>query len=316
MIQKFSGLFWGVLLMVGGGIYLAQNQGYLTHVDPAVWITLYIGVSIISLVFYFLGGIQKWWMLLPAGIFGGLSILVILAANGVNHPAMASPLFLGIAVPFSVAYLLDRTKNWWALIPAGLMAFLIFVLWVVESLGGEIIGSALFFILAFVFGLIYFALRRASWALIVAYIFFVLGFLPVIAAGSHPELGGMLVLFAAALPFFVLYFHSPEARYWAILPAGVLLTIALLVTATFLSGVKDSGFSNRFSSVVLYLGWALTFGVVWLRHHKRWAAGFTILAISLAAANLFSQEYYRYWPVLLILAGISLLFSFLRPKAL
>jgi hypothetical protein len=59
----------------------------------------------------------------------------------------------------------------------------------------------------------------------------------------------------------------------------------------------------------------MTFAVVWLRHHKRWAILLTILAAIMAVANSFLGDFEQYWPVLVVLAGFYLLYSALRPKA-
>lgn len=315
MKQKLASLFWGILLIAAGGIALAQTQGYLAKDgNPFIWMAVFAAVSLLSLVFYFLSGIQNWGMLFPAGIFAALAFLLWISTNGVDNPAMAAPLFVGIGLPFVVAYILDRAKNWWALIPAGVMAFLAFVLLVVENLGGEVIGSALFFILAAAFGAVYYT-RRFLWAAIVAYILFVLGFMPLMAASARPELAGMVLMFAIALPFLIVYFRSPTEKYWAIIPAGILATVGLLVAIVLLPGLPGPGYDNRIPNSIMYAGIAITFAVVGLRHQKRWGMLFALLAAVASVANLFIGNLEKSWPLMVILAGIYLLFNALRPKA-
>lgn len=314
MNQKLTNIFWGILLIAAGGLALAQTQGYLTgEVNPAIWIAIFVAVSVVSLVFYLISGVQNWAMLFPAGIFGALALLVTMAVNKVDNPAMAAPLFVGIGLPFVVAYFLDRAKNLWALIPAGVMAFLVFVLLVVENLGGEIIGSALFFILATAFGLVYYT-RRFLWAAIVAYVTFVLGFMPLMATGSRPELAGVVMLFAIALPFFGIYFRSPDEKYWAIIPAGILATAGLLTAFVLLPGIPNAGYDNRIPNAIMYAGIAASFAVVGLRHHKRWGVLFALLAAFASIANLFIGNLEKSWPLMVVLAGAYLLFTALRPK--
>ncbi|PKN93616.1 MAG: hypothetical protein CVU44_09725 [Chloroflexi bacterium HGW-Chloroflexi-6] len=313
MNTKFSNLFWGILLVTAGGIALAQTQGYLNNILPMIWVTVFAAISIIALVFYFLSGIQNWGMLFPAGIFGGLALIVSMATNNVDNPAMAAPLFVGIGLPFVVAYFLDRAKNWWAVIPTGVMAFLTFVLLAAENLGGEVIGSALFFILAATFGFVY-ATRRALWAAIVTYVMFVMGFMPLIAMSTRPELAGIVMLFGIALPFFIIYFRAPDERFWAIIPAGILTTTGLLTAFVLLPGLPDPAYDDRIPNAILYAGIAITFAVVWLRHHKRWALLLTVLAAIMAVVNTFLGDLQQYWPVLVVLAGFYLLYSALRPK--
>jgi hypothetical protein len=312
MHKKLTKIFWGFLLIAAGGIALAQTQGLLTNdVNPTIWTTIFAVISLVSLVFYFLNGIQNWSLLFPAGIFGALAFIITAATTNTNNPAMSAPLFVGLGLPFVVAYSLDHNKNWWALIPADVMTFLTFVLLVVENLGGEIIGSALFFILAAAFGSVYFT-RRFLWAAIVAYGMFVLGFIPLIAMSSHSELAGILMMFAIALPFFVIYLRLPYEKYWAIIPAGILSTAGFLSAVILLSGLPGPGYANRIPNSLMYLGIAATFTVVWLRHHKRWGLFFTALALFAATANLFIGGLERSWPMLLLAAGGYLLYTSLR----
>ncbi len=315
MKQKLASLFWGILLIAAGGIALAQTQGYLANNDnPLLWIAIFAAISVISLVFYFISGVQNWSMLFPAGIFAALAFLIWAGVRGNNNPAMAAPLFIGIGLPFIAAYFLDRAKNWWALIPAGVMALLTFVLLVVENLGGEVVGSALFFILAAAFGMVYYN-RRFLWAAIVAYVMFVLGFMPLMATGSRPELAGIVMLFAIALPFFSIYFRSPHEKYWAIIPAGILATTGLLAAFVLIPGLPGPGYDNRIPNSLMYAGIAVTFAVVGLRHQKRWGLLFALLAAAASVANLFIGNLEKSWPLILVLAGVVLLFNALRPKS-
>lgn len=313
MKQKLPGIFWGILMIAAGGVALAQNQGYLDDLDPTIWIIIYAGISILSLVFYFLSGIQNWGMLFNVGIFGALALVVGIAANGVESPAMTSPIFVGIGLPFVVAFFLDRAKNWWALIPAGVMAFLTFVVLVVENSAGEWIGSALFFILAATFSLVY-ATRRANWAAIVAYILFVLGFAPLIAMSERPELAGVVIMLAIALPFFVAYFSNSENRWWAIIPGGVTATTGLVAGIALFTGEANLALTERIANTVTYLGIAITFAVVWLRHQKRWALWFTVMAAVLALFAGWTGDKEFSWALLLIFAGAALLFNAILPK--
>lgn len=314
MGKKLSGIFWGVILIASGGIALAQTQGYLNNVKPGIWIGVFAGISILSLMLYFISGIRNWGMLFPAGIFGGLAFLLAMEVNNVDNPAMAAPLFFGIGAPFVVAYFLDRSKNWWALIPAGVMAFVAFVLLVVENMGGEVIGSALFFILAAAFGFVY-ATRRVLWAAIVTYVMVVLGFLPLLAMSSRPEIGGILVLFAIALPFFIIYFRAPDEKWWALIPAGIMGTAGLMAAIALLLGLPGNGIDARIPNTIMFFGIALTFSVIWLRHHKRWALLVIVLSLFLAVTNGgIMGEIQKYWPVLVVLAGFYLLYNSLQPR--
>lgn len=304
MKKKLGSIVGGILLIAAGVVALLQTQGYLTDLAPTIWMAVFAGISVLFLVLYFISGVAQWGLLFPAGIFGALAFLIWMTVNGHDTPAMAAPLFAGIGLPFVVAYLLERKKNWWALIPAGVMVFLIFVLLAAENVAGEVIGAALFFILALIFGLVY-AARRASWAAIVAYVMFILGFTPLIAIGKHPELAGSLVMFAIALPFFFIYLRSPEKRWWALIPAGITATIGVIVTFVLLG--DNLSLMERIANVILYLGVALTFTAVGLRHQKRWALWAAALAVLLAIVSGIVGDMERSWPILLVLGGLVLI---------
>jgi hypothetical protein len=62
-------------------------------------------------------------------------------------------------------------------------------------------------------------------------------------------------------------------------------------------------------------GLAATFAVIWLRHAKPWAKVVTIILAVLAVASVFFSSYSQiFWPVAIILAGIYLFYSALRPR--
>jgi hypothetical protein len=304
-------LFWGLLLIGGGGLALAQSLGYMTDLHTYLWIGIFGFVSLSSFAFYFRSGIKNWGILIPAGVFGALAFIVTMTTYQITNPAIAAPLFIGIGLPFIVAYLINRTDNWWALIPAGVMAFLTFVLFAADTLKGEFIAAGLFFILALTFGLVY-ASQRVFWAGLVSYIMIVLGIVVLTSMGLRPELIGSMILFAISLPFFFLYFRSPNERWWAFIPAGILATTGLMVTATLFPGFSNYPYSERVAQAFSYFGVAATFSVIWLRHNQRWASIVTFFALIVASIVGLSSGFQQYLPLLVILVGVYMLYSALR----
>lgn len=315
MKAKFANLYWGLILIAGGGITLAQQWGHLNHIDPLIWIAVYIGISITSLVVYGVSGIQNWSLLFPAGIFAALAFLVSMAVNGVNHPAMTAPLFVSIGLPFGVAYLLNRKQNWWALIPAGIMSFLALTMLVVEDFGGEIIGSGFFFILAASFALVYRA-RRMAWAGLVSYILAVLGFMPLLAMGSRPEIGGLILIFALAIPFALFYLRNAEKNWWALIPAGILGTGGILATVVLLTGIYSDGYYGSIPNALMYAGTAATFAVVGLRHKKTWALFASAGALFLGLDLFFVGNLVQFWPLIIVVMGLYMVYDASRRRAI
>ena len=311
-----SSLFWGILLIGGGALALTQQMGYLDQMPDSVWVWIFGLVSFVGLVAYLVSGFKEWGWLFPFGIFGGLAITIGFAVSGYDNPAMASPLFFGLLIPFGAAYLLDRSKNWWALIPGGVMLFLALVTLLVDNVGGEWVGSLFLFLIALSFFVVYVNNRTRQWALLVAYILFVLSIAPAMASfgGDVPAYFGSIFLFAVALPFFVVYFRE-EKNWWAIIPAGVLTVLALIAGAAIAGWIQNES-EGGYANAVLMGGLAATFAVVWLRHAKPWAKIVTIVLAALAIASVFFASYTEiFWPVAIILAGAYLLFTAMRPKA-
>lgn len=310
-----SGLFWGLLLIIGGGVALAQQFGYMDQLPDSAWMWVFALISLVGLVSYLTSGLKEWGWLFPAGIFGGLAVTVALATNHVNNATVGSPLFFGLLIPFAAAYLTDRTRNWWALIPGGVMLFLALTTLLVDNVGGEWIGSLFLFLIGLSFLVVYLNDRTRTWALLVAYIMGVLSIAPAMSSGGGDTAAyfGSIFLFAIALPFFVVYFRSNE-NWWAIIPAGVMTTLSIiagLAIAGLIRNENQGGYANAF----LMFGLAVTFAVVWLRHAKEWAKVVTIVLSALAVASVFFATYSEIiWPVAIILAGGYLLFTAMRPK--
>ena len=314
-----SGLFWGVLLIGGGLLALADQMGYISTFSPPVWMIVFAAISLLALVSYALSGWKQWGLLFPAGAFGGLALLLALAEANVDSAAVASPLFFGLLIPFVAAYLSDRARNWWALIPGGVMLFLALTMLLVDSTGGEWVGALFLFMIALSFLVIYLNNRTHTWALLVAYILAVLGIAPLMsAAGRDAAYYGPIFLSAVALPFFVIYFRSAE-NWWAIIPAGSVTTVAGIAALAIAGFINEDGrgglISEGFANAILTGGLAVTFAVIWLRHDKPWAKIVTIVLALVAVAFLFFSSYSQiFWPLAIIVAGVYLFYTALRPR--
>jgi hypothetical protein len=314
MKMNRSGLFWGILLIGAGGIALAQQLGYIGTNTDRTWTWVFVLISLLGLVSYALSGWKQWGWLFPAGVFGGLAVTSWLSLSGVNKAAIAAPLFIGLLIPFAAAYLMDRVRNWWALIPGGVMLFLALTVLLADTAHGELIGTLVLFMMGLSFLLVYFNNRTRTWALLVAYIFGVLSIAPAMGSGANGAYYGPIFLFAVALPFFLLYFR-PDAKWWAIIPAGVLTVIAI-IAALAIAGLIRNENQGGYANALLTGGLAIPFAVLWLRNGKAWAKVVTIVLALIAVASVFLVSYSQIvWPVAIILGGIYLLYTAMRPKA-
>jgi hypothetical protein len=311
-----SGFFWGLLLIGAGVVALGQQLGYIQkYNDPQFWIWVFALISLAAVVEYALSGWKQWGWLFPAGVLGGLAMVITLAVNDVDSAAVASPLFFGLLIPFVAAYLTDRTRNWWALIPGGIMLFMAFMMLLIDNVNDDWVGTLFLLLFGLSFLIVYLTGRTRTWALLVAYIFGVVSMAPMLSAlGDEAGYFGSIVLFAIALPFFYVYFRKPE-NWWAIIPAGALSTIGVIVGLA-IAGIINDATSAGFVNAFLMAGLAATFAVLWIRHQKDWARIVTIVLAILSVASVFFFGYYEiFWPFAFISGGIYLLYLALRPKA-
>ena len=311
-------LVWGILLIGSGLLAFLQSQRYVDQISASVWMGFLGVICLLGAVGYLQHGVQAWEWLFFVGIAGGLAISLAIAVAGVNKPYIVTPLFLGLMVPFAAAYWSDRARHWWALIPGSIMVFLALTTLFANTNGGPWIGALFLFTIAVIFFAVYLNNRTRIWALLVAYISAVLGLAPLMSVQGQGETWGAsyygaVFLFAVALPFLAIYWRTP-ARWWAIIPAGVLTTLAIIV-AMAIAGFIRSQTEGIYANAVILFGLVMTFGIVGWRHAKRWAK---IVAVILAVAGVgsifFASNYQVIAPIAFILVGAFLLFTALRPK--
>jgi hypothetical protein len=129
-------------------------------------------------------------------------------------------------------------------------------------------------------------------------------------AGFNDSWGGSIVLGGIGLSFFLIYLVE-RANWWALIPGGVLFTLAATVgLEQFFPGLETVG--------IFFLGMGLTFGLVATlpnpQGEMRWAwipAGILLVMgfIFMATAG----ELLKYlWPAALILGGLFLLVRSVR----
>ena len=55
-----ANVFWGVILVAGGGLALAQQMGYVDQLSPAVGIFSFTAISVAALIMYAMSGWKEW----------------------------------------------------------------------------------------------------------------------------------------------------------------------------------------------------------------------------------------------------------------
>ena len=139
----------GALLLLGGGLLLAQTMGYLKNASDVFWGSIFLlaGPVFLSLLF---GG--NWWAVFPGFTLTALGVIILFNEQLGDFSGMV--ILGGVALSFWAVYLMDRSR-WWALIPAGVMGTLAVVA-AVDSTGlsGDMSGSIFFLGLGLTFAVL------------------------------------------------------------------------------------------------------------------------------------------------------------------
>jgi hypothetical protein len=194
----------------------------------------------------------------------------------------------------------------------GALLIVLGILFLLESLEILVIGGAwaiLFAIGGLAFGYTFLENRDHWWAIIPAFVLLSLGVLigvDTYAPKLGDQWGGSIFLLGLALSFWVIFLTTRFEQWWAVIPGGILLTLAVLIGFEPLIG------GDAFAGLLM-LGFAATFLVVSLMPTPdgpmRWALipagvmgalGVILLTAATQLANLI-------WPTALILIGGYLL---------
>jgi hypothetical protein len=143
-------VFWGVLLVVVGGLLMLQALGVLAGAG-VIWTVLFGAAGIAFLYIYFQDR-AKWWAAIPGFALVGLSAVTAWDELGNGEGKWGGVLLLGsIGVGFLAAYLAAR-EQWWALIPGGAFLTLALLAGFPARVAGTTTGGVLFLGLAATFG--------------------------------------------------------------------------------------------------------------------------------------------------------------------
>ncbi|MGH2523013.1 MAG: hypothetical protein ACRDH2_10970 [Anaerolineales bacterium] len=179
-------IFWGLLLIGGGILFLLQNLGIFQGGDLFWGIVFGVGGALFLSTF--VTNRANWWALIPGMTLLGLAVMILLGvfAPSVREVAGGS-IFLGsIGLSFWLIYMSNR-QQWWAVIPGGTMLTLAAVAGLPDRVGGPATGGLFFLGLGLTFMLLA-ALPtpqgRMRWPLIPGGILAVMGLLIAIGFGQ------------------------------------------------------------------------------------------------------------------------------------
>ncbi|MFN2133890.1 MAG: hypothetical protein ACK2VD_25440 [Anaerolineae bacterium] len=315
MKHKYLYLIWGLVLIVAGGVLLSQDYGAVWDWSSRVWMISFAALSTLSFASYLIEGVRQWGWLFPAGIGAALALIAGLGEAGITGTAVGVPVPASIAVPFVVAFALDRRRKWWALIPAWVMTVLTAIILMTDYVSSDAVAVFVLLAIALPFLVVYLVDRRRWWGLIPFGVFCFTALVVLLSTQAAGRWLGAAVMFVIALPFLVTYLWSSR-NWWALIPAGALATIG--VTVLVFGGDRFEASSARWINSLLFLGWAGTFAVLWMRRRVQPTVWAKYPAIGLAAVALLSvlpsMQVGQLWPAVPIVLGIVLLWVGLRPK--
>ena len=193
-----SRIFWGLVLILGGVLFLLQNLRVFQGGD------LFWGVSfgVAGLLFLgvFFGDRQQWWALIPGMLLLAVGSLILLTsfAPGFDE-AMGGLIILGgIGLSFIFVYLANHA-NWWALIPGGVLITLAVVAGLDQVVSDGATGGIFFLGLGLTFLLVAIAptpVGKMKWARIPAAVLMFIGLLVYFLARD-------MVVYFLPLAFFI-----------------------------------------------------------------------------------------------------------------
>jgi hypothetical protein len=194
-----SRVFWGVVLILAGLAFLLQNL-FNFPLGSLFWSAAFIlgGLFFLGV---FLNNRQNWWALIP-----GMTLLSIGVLIGLDSLAPGLTEFLGggivlggIALAFILVYIINP-RNWWAIIPGGVLLTLALVAVLTPVMNNDLASGGLFFLgmgLTFaVLTIIPVENQRLTWAWIPAAVLLIMGGLMFISGAAYAELVFPLVLIA------------------------------------------------------------------------------------------------------------------------
>lgn len=170
-----SKVFWGLALVIGGGILLLESLGVIEGSEP-FWMVV-LGIAGVLFLVALITNHEAWWAVIP-----GISLLAVALGLALDTFAKVSGEILGVVIlggiglSFLIVYLI-RQVNWWAIIPAGALITLAIVAGI-ESSSRDMLSGAIFFAgLGLTFALVALLpnrIGRMTWAWIPAGILLVL----------------------------------------------------------------------------------------------------------------------------------------------
>ncbi len=202
MAKLSSRVLWGSILIIAGLLFLMESLGLM--VVGTIW-PIVFGIAGILFVYSFIRDPQQWWPVIPGFTLLGLASVIFLDAVA---PMLSSQLtgsvFLAwIGLSFLTILISTRGRQWWAVIPGGILLTLA-VVTAFEPFVTDVVGGALFmFGVAATFVAVYLIPtttgHKMRWALYPAAVVGIIGILLLTAAVQLAQMVWPVALIAIGL---------------------------------------------------------------------------------------------------------------------
>ena len=195
--SKKSGLVLGGLLIVFGVMALLET---LTDLGAWVWVAVLTIGGLGVYAIYAMDRTEKWLLIISYAMLAVAGLVTLLTLEVLDDPYVATYVLLAIALPFLVAFLLDRTR-WGLLIPFYvLMAVGVFVpLTDLGVLDDNLTVTYILFAVAIPFFVVFIRNSKNWWALIPGGILAIVGLSFLIAEASVEYIFAAVMIVAGIL---------------------------------------------------------------------------------------------------------------------
>jgi len=224
MMKRFDPrIVLGVLLILGGGLALAQSMGFLENATKYFWggVFLFGGLAFLSLLFG-----ENWWAAFPGFTLAALGVLILLPES---LDDLGGAVFLGgIAFSFWYVYFTDRARRWWAIIPGGVLTALALLI-LASSYFDEYSGAIVLGGIGLTFFIVYFTNPAERWwAIIPGGILMTLAGMTIAAERfGEFQTAGFFFLGIALTFLLVAVLARMQWAYWPALVLGIMGLLGL-----------------------------------------------------------------------------------------
>ena len=225
-----STILVAIVLILSGGLLLAQNLNLLGPLQLPVGSYILGGLGLLFLLVFLTAPADDWWAAIPGCVLLGVGTATYLDTLPIPVEWGGSAVLFSIGLPFLLIYLVKRGSFWWALIPGGIMTALAVIAILSLRVPGEVVGALVLWLIALAFWIVYGVNRRNWWAIIPAGTMTVIGLMPLLSLNDVPAQfigGAFFVGLSAVFGLIYLLNRRDPQMFWPVYPAAVLFAVGI-----------------------------------------------------------------------------------------